>query len=143
MDSFLSNSFIARAGLNYGSTKSLGSSTFTPCGSSTRWVHGCDFSYPYGWRIGIARTWESPEGYQRALMRRSNTTSVYSVQRDILYAYHFWATSLGFPTSEESGTTTITQFFQGGYIEKKPSPCQTKAVSYSLGTLQTYSGVCN
>lgn len=141
IDSWLSSAYISRGGLlSYGATKALSTSTFTPCGSSTRWVHGCSLG---SWGGGVAQTFESKEGYQRALIRRSNFTSVYSVQRDILYAYHFWAQTLAYPTGNESGTTTVSQFFNGGYIVKTLNPCKTVVYNNGGGVLQTYTGVCN
>ena len=141
MDNWLSSAYISRNGvLGYGAAKALNNSTFIPCGVSTRWIHGCSLG---SWGLGVAQTFESQEGHQRALIRRSNFTSVYSVQRDILYAYHFWAPTLGYPTGNESGTTTVSQFFNGGYIVKTLNPCKTVVYNNGGGVLQTYTGVCN
>lgn len=142
VDSFTSGSYVARQGLNYGTTKALDPANFAPCGVSSLWVHGCDFT-PWGRSAGVAQTYESPQGYQRALMRRSGFTSVYSVQRDILYAYHSWSWTLGYPLGDESGTSTVTQSFEGGSITKTTSPCQTNVYNGGGGLLQSYSGVCN
>jgi hypothetical protein len=139
VDSWISNSYVSRGGLNYGSTKFLDSSTFTPCGTSTRWVHGCSLGT---WGTGVAQTFESQEGHQRALIRRAGYTSVFSVQRSILNAYHYWSTTLGYPVGEESGTTTVTQQFNGGSIVKTLSPCATKVYNTGGLLLQTFSS-CN
>jgi murein DD-endopeptidase MepM/ murein hydrolase activator NlpD len=143
VDSFMRSAYESRLGLNYGSTKALDSSNFAPCSNSTRWVHGCDFSF-FGFGSGLAQTFEGPSpGVQKALMRRSGFTSVFSVEGSILFAYNDWSPLLGYPLGEKAGSP-VRQNFEGGFIQYTTSPCQTQVFRNSAGAfVQTYSGVCN
>ncbi len=147
LDTFLQSEYINRGGLNYGSTKALDASNFAPCSNSTRWVHGCSFGFPFGFSSGVAQTFEGPsaDGFrQKAFMRRSGFTSVFSVEGSILFAFNDWSTTLGYPLNNKSGFPTIRQDFEGGFIQYTTSPCQTQVFRNTVGTfVQTYGGVCN
>ncbi len=136
-DCWIQSAYIGYGGLNYGTTKALDSSTFTPCSTtSSRWLHSCTL----GVSSGIAQTFEGPNGVQKALMRKSGSTSVYSVEGPALYAYHYVSAVLRFPTS---AMASGQQNFENGYIVVTTTPtCQTKSYNASWILLQTHNGVC-
>ncbi|MGK2965778.1 MAG: hypothetical protein ACSLFM_09230 [Tepidiformaceae bacterium] len=136
VDTHIYGEYVARGGLNYGSTKKLSTANFTPCGTTqSYWVIGCTA----GSSSGISQTFEGPTGIQRALLRKSGDPNVYSVEGPVLYAHHFTYAILRMPTGNRSGTT---QYFENGRVVVTSSPCQTVVYRNPSIWVTTYSGVC-
>ncbi len=138
VDPWVHDRYVALGGLNYGSTREHSSSTHTPCATVTRWVHGCSLG---SWGGGLAQTFMSLGSSPRALIRQSGVAAAYRIDGDMLYAFHFWNNSLGYPTGDRAAGSQY-QYFQGGYIRQTTSPCETKVWSYALNQFVATYYVC-